>query len=104
MLAGTSKAHRVTTSQFSVSAYCPCKICCGKWAGGPTKSGRMPKAGVTIAAPRSIELGTWLHIAGLGKRRVDDRLAPEYDHRIDVFFSKHQDAVQFGIQTLTVTQ
>lgn len=89
---------------FTVTAYCPCRKCCGRWSGGPTASGRMPVAGVTIAAPRRIPLGTRLHLEGLGVRRVDDRLAPRFDARIDVYFPTHAQALRFGKRRLTVTQ
>lgn len=86
----------------TVTAYCPCQTCCGKWSGGPTASGRKPEAGVTCAAPRNIPFGTWLNIEGVGVRRVDDRLASKYDSRVDVFFDKHEDALRFGKRKLKV--
>lgn len=93
---------------FEVSAYCNegtngCKICCGKWAElNQTASGRAPVAGITIAAPRRFKLGTTLNIEGVGVRRVDDRLAKKYDHRIDLFFSRHSDAKKWGVKKLNV--
>ena len=62
----------------------------------------MPVAGVTVAASRSIKFGTWLEIQGVGKRRVDDRLARRFDDRIDIFFDSHTDALRFGKQKLNV--
>jgi 3D (Asp-Asp-Asp) domain-containing protein len=87
---------------YEVTAYCPCRVCCGKWSGGPTASGKMPKQGVTCAAPRRIPFGTRLHIDGVGVRVVQDRLSPKFDHRIDVFFRTHQEAKRFGKRTLKV--
>lgn len=87
---------------FEVTAYCPCRICCGKWSGGPTASGKMPKQGVTCAAPRRIPFGTRLHIEGVGVRVVQDRLSRKFDHRIDVFFASHKEARKFGKRTLHV--
>ena len=94
---GTNSVER-----FTVTAYCPCAKCCGKWSGGPTASGRMPVQGVTVAAPRSIKFGTWLNIEGVGKRRVDDRLATKFDNRIDVYFNSHAEAKKFGKRQLKV--
>jgi len=91
-----------------VSAYCNegangCKICCGKWAElNQTASGRAPVAGVTIAAPRRFKLGMKLNIEGVGVRRVDDRLALRYDHRVDLFFSTHKAAREWGAKKLNV--
>ncbi len=87
---------------FVVTAYCHCAKCCGK-AGQPTASGKMPVAGVTIAAPRRIPFGTVLTIEGVGKRVVQDRLARKYDSRIDIFMPSHKAALQFGKRTLKVT-
>lgn len=82
----------------TVTAYCACSNCCGKWAGGPTASGAMPEEGITCAAGRGIPFGTVLDIEGVGKRTVQDRTAKRYDGRVDVFFKKHQDAKRFGIR------
>ena len=87
---------------YTVTAYCPCKVCCGQWAGGPTASGRMPVAGITVAGPRSIPFGTRVWIEGVGVRVVQDRLARKYDGRFDLYFSSHADALRFGKRTLQV--
>lgn len=50
-------------------------------------NGHWPIAGVSCAADRSIPLGTWLEIEGVGRRRVDDRINPRFHGtRIDLFF------------------
>lgn len=87
---------------YEVTAYCGCAKCCGK-AGQPTASGKMPVQGVTVAAPRAIKLGTKVLIEGVGERIVQDRLAKRYDHRIDVFFNSHKEALKFGKRKLNVT-
>ena len=62
------------------TAYCPCEICCGKWAlNRPdgivyTASGAIAEEGVTIAADWSVySPGTILYIEGIGERTVQDR-------------------------------
>ena len=87
---------------YTVTAYCACARCCGKWSGGPTASGKMPQAGVTVAGPRSIPFGTRVLIEGVGERVVQDRLARKYDGRFDVFFASHKEALRFGKRTLKV--
>ena len=87
---------------FTVTAYCPCPRCCGKWSGGPTAIGAMPRQGVTCAAPRRIPFGARLWIEGVGWRTVQDRLAPRYDNRVDVYFASHAEALKFGKRTLKV--
>lgn len=85
-----------------ITAYCHGSCCCGK-GGQPTASGLMPKVGRTIAAPRSLPFGTRINIPNIGWRTVEDRLAPKYDNRIDIFFSSHKKAKRFGIRKETVT-
>ncbi|HEX3800198.1 MAG TPA: 3D domain-containing protein [Verrucomicrobiae bacterium] len=63
----------------------------------------MPIAGVTIAGPRNIPLGTRVYIQGLGVRVVTDRLAHRFDNRFDIFMPDHQTAQHFGLQKLTIT-
>ena len=95
--------------EFIVTGYCNegkagCKICNGKWAKyNKTKSGASPKAGTTCAAPRNIPFGTVVHIEGIGKRIVQDRLHPSFEGRFEVFFSTHKEAKDFGIRKLHVS-
>ena len=88
----------------TVTAYCTCKECCGKWSNyNRTASGAIPTEGVTCAASRSIPFGTRLHIAGVGVRVVQDRLARVYDGRVDIFMSSHNQAKKFGKRKLNVS-
>ena len=92
-----------TASAATVTAYCACTKCCGGMGGtGITASGKPARQGVTVAASRKIPMGTRLRIEGVGVRVVQDRLAPRYDDRVDVFFARHEDAVRFGKKTLAV--
>jgi 3D (Asp-Asp-Asp) domain-containing protein len=92
-------AGSATAKSYTVTAYCPCVKCCGAWAAGRrTASGVVPKAGVTIAAPRHVPFGTRLYVEGVGWRVVQDRLAKRYDNRLDVFVNNHHTALAFGKQ------
>lgn len=97
VILGLGLAFATHARTYTVTAYCPCGTCCGA-PGRRTASGAVPKAGVTIAAPRSIPFGTRLYVEGLGWRVVQDRLARRYDNRIDVFVNNHQTALTFGKQ------
>lgn len=88
----------------TVTAYCACKMCCGQWAGGTTAAGTVPKAGRTVAGPRSVPLGTRVHIAGVGWRVVEDRTAKRFDGRWDVYFANHGEAINFGKRKASVTK
>lgn len=106
---------------FRVTAYCPCEKCCGKFADGITASGHRIQPGDRFcAAPATIPFGTLLDIPGYGKavpvldrggaivakgstlRREGRTFITDYD-RLDVFFPTHQEALQWGVQILTIT-
>ena len=87
----------------TVTAYCACPKCCGKHSDGITANGSKATEGVTAAASRSIPFGTRIWIPGAGWRIVQDRLSRRYDHRLDLYFTSHKRALQWGIKTLTCT-
>lgn len=93
----------------TATAYCPCEICCGKWAlNRPdgivyTASGAIAEEGVTIAADWSVySPGTILYIEGIGERTVQDRGGAISGQKIDVFFNSHEDALRFGRQEVRI--
>lgn len=78
---------------FKLTGYCPCSICCGKWANGITASGKKAVEGITVAAdPRVIPLGTRVYIEGLGERVVQDTGGAIKNNKIDVYVSYHNKA------------
>lgn len=100
--------------KFTTTAYCSCEICCGEWAknrpGGIvyTASGAEAVQGVTVGAAWDVlPAGTRIEIEGLGERVVQDCPADwiieKYGGRIiDVYFSDHQAAQDYGKQTVDV--
>lgn len=85
---------------FKLTAYCNCAVCCGRWAGGPTASGKMPEQGRTIATG-VLPFGTKLNIGGK-IYAVEDRGTP-YGH-IDIYMKNHADAQAFGVRYADVYQ
>lgn len=85
---------------FKLTAYCNCAVCCGRWAGGPTASGKMPEQGRTIATG-VLPFGTKLNIGGK-IYTVEDRGTP-YGH-IDIYMENHADAQAFGVRYADVYQ
>ena len=85
---------------FKLTAYCNCAVCCGRWAGGPTASGKMPVQGRTIATG-VLPFGTKLNIGGK-IYTVEDRGTP-YGH-IDIYMERHADAEEFGVRYADVYQ
>ena len=91
-----------TAGQYKVTAYCPGPCCCGKFADGITASG-LQAVGKIVAAPKSIPFGTVLDIPGYGVNTVEDRGGAIKGNKLDVLFPTHQEALNWGVQELTVT-
>ena len=100
-----------------VTGYCPCQLCC-RWkedgpghavtrSGAPksigvTASGRNARSGV-IAADPSIPFGAGVYVPGYGSGFVLDRGGAITSDHLDVYFARHQDALEWGRRELTVT-
>lgn len=98
----------IKTIEMEVTAYCPCKKCCGPLAQGITASGKRVNYnnGEFVAADRSIKFGTKLIIpgyAGSNPVEVTDRGGAIKGNKLDVYFHSHQEALNWGRQKLTVT-
>ena len=81
---------------FKLTAYCACGKCCRK-SNGITASGAKAVEGVTVAADTRFPFGTKLIIGG-HEYTVQDRGGSVKGNKIDVFFSSHQSAINFGVQ------
>ncbi|MFQ9515250.1 MAG: 3D domain-containing protein [Eubacterium sp.] len=82
---------------FKVTGYCSCSRCCGK-STGITASGTVAKAGRTIAADTSkLSFGTKVVING-HTYTVEDKGGAISGNRIDIFFSSHAKALQWGVR------
>jgi len=85
---------------MEVTAYCPCKKCCGKET-GITASGRLisHNHGRFVAADTSVlPFGSKLVIPGYGNGPVEviDRGGAIKGNKLDVFFPTHEEARQWG--------
>lgn len=87
--------HWVDMGSYKLTFYCNCRRCCGKWAGGPTASGKMPAEGRTVACG-SLPLGTRILIAGQGEYIVEDRGVK--GKHIDIYMASHSACLQKGVQ------
>jgi 3D (Asp-Asp-Asp) domain-containing protein len=92
-----------------VTAYCPCKKCCGQCADGRTSRNKDAWKTFGVAAdPKVLPYGTKLNIPGVGIRVVDDTGgAMRKDTKkgichIDVRFHDHKEALAFGRKWLNV--
>lgn len=88
--------------KFKLTAYCSCKICCGKWSGGNTASGTKPTANRTIAVDTSvIPFGTKVIIDGRTYIAEDTGSAIK-GNKIDIYFDNHEEALKFGVKYIDV--
>lgn len=87
---------------FKITAYCGCKICCGKWSGGGTKTGTKLRFGVCAVDPKVIPLNSIVTIERLGTFRAEDIGGKVKGKHIDVYTPNHYDAVDFGVHHLKV--
>ena len=93
---------------MEVTAYCPCKVCCGLRAHGVTASGKSVghNRGRFVAADTALlPFGTRVSVPGYH----DGQPVPVIDtggaingHRLDVFFPSHATAEAWGRQMLRV--
>ena len=95
--------------RMKVTAYCPCKKCCGKFADGKTSIGKNAWKTLGVAAdPAVLPYGTKLEIPGIGIRTVDDtggamrQSTKKGICHIDIRFHNHEAAKKFGAQRLNV--
>ena len=91
---------------FRVTAYCNCRICCGKNPGEPgygiTKSGAKAKHGTCASDPTRLPLGTVVSIPGYGSATCADTGSAIKGNRLDVWCKDHQTATAWGVKWLTV--
>lgn len=95
---------------FTVTAYCPCRICCGNYSPevtgreARTATGTVPQQGRTIAVdPQVIPYGTSVHIDGMGDYIAEDCGGAVRQNHIDIYFDSHEAALMFGTRRLYVT-
>ncbi len=85
--------------EYRVTAYSACVRCCGK-SDGITADGTYAPGfkGVLVSAPKDIPFGTRLWVEGVGLVEVHDRGGAIKGRRLELFFQKYNDAVQWGVQ------
>jgi len=96
------------TKVMEVTAYCPCKICCGPNARGITASGQSVSYHnqTFVAADTSLlPFNSQVIVPGYNHGKpvpVIDRGSMIAGHKLDVFFPTHAQAQRWGRQTLSV--
>lgn len=87
---------------YTLTAYCPCVICCEIYAGPPlnktTSIGTGAYKGITVAVdPNNIPYGAKLYIEGLGVRIAGDCGGAIKGNKIDVYYETHKEALASGL-------
>lgn len=86
---------------YTLTAYCGCCQCCGK-SDGITSTGTHAEQGRTVAVdPSVIPYGTRLLIDD-NYYIAEDCGGAIQGNRIDVYFNDHQQALNYGVQTIDV--
>jgi 3D (Asp-Asp-Asp) domain-containing protein len=115
---------RKQTVVMETTAYCACKKCCGwkrkygcclapaVYASGPNKGdrkqvgitadGSKAKNGTIAADTRRYPFGTIMHVPGYGWGEVHDTGSAIKGNRLDLFFSSHQKALEWGRRRVKV--
>lgn len=91
--AGASLGEVVTTG------YCNCSLCCGKWAGGHTASGTVPKGDHTLAVDAyspKVPMGTEIVMNGKTYKVEDTGNFARYGTDFDIYFDSHAAALAWG--------
>lgn len=95
------ETYQESLGYYTITGYCPCSYCCGK-SDGVTASGTIAQANHTIAADTSIlPFGTEVIINGQ-RYIVEDVGGAINGNHIDMFFASHQEALNWGRQTIEV--
>jgi 3D (Asp-Asp-Asp) domain-containing protein len=89
-----------------VTAYCPCRKCCGKHSDDVTACGHKIRHGDTfVAADKMHSFGTEMIIPGYNNSEpveVLDRGRIIRGNRLDIYFYSHRRAMKWGVKYLTV--
>lgn len=85
--------------ECTITAYCPCEACCGRWADGVTATGLPAGPGVVAVDPQVIPLGSTVIIDGQRYLAADTGVTGK---RVDVCLSDHEDTVAHGVRIAEV--
>lgn len=87
--------------ECTITAYCPCAECCGRWVDGVTASGLPATPGVVAVDPEVIPLGSTAVIDGQRYLAADTGSGVEGLH-IDICMGSHEETVAHGVRTADV--
>ncbi len=94
------------TIRMRVTAYCPCRKCCGRHSDGYTASmHKIHRGDRFVAADKKFSFGTEMIIPGYNNSKpvkIEDRGRLIKGNKLDVFFNSHKQAMKWGVKYLDV--
>lgn len=106
LLIASSPKAEIESKHFIMlsTGYCPCKLCCGKWANGETYTGDIAGHGCVAIDPeaRILRMGQRLFIEGYGYGVANDIGGAIKGWRIDLCFDTHEEALEWGRKLVKV--
>ena len=84
------------------TAYCPCAKCCGSYSDGMTAIGRDASTKGVAVDKRLIPLRSMVNVPGYGTVMADDVGGAIKNQHIDVRFTSHQEALNWGRKNITI--
>jgi 3D (Asp-Asp-Asp) domain-containing protein len=91
------------TITLVATGYCPCAKCNYPYGGHPSYLGYPLRKGIVAVDPHIIPMGSRLYIEGYGSAIAADQGNAIKGNRIDLCFSNHQQALNWGVKTVKVT-
>lgn len=85
--------------ECTVTYYCPCSECCGRWADGLTATGIPASAGVVAVDPEIIPLGSTVLIDGQRYLAADTGVTGKH---VDICLEDHAATVEAGVGSAQV--
>jgi len=99
--ASVSRSKKTIT--MVATGYCPCAKCNWPYVGQPSYLGYPLGRGIAAVDPKVIPMGSKLYVEGYGNAIAADQGEAIKGNRIDLCFSTHQQALNWGIKTVRVT-
>lgn len=81
--------------ECTITAYCPCEECCGRWADGLTATGLPAGPGIVAVDPEVVPLGSTVIIDGQKYLAADTGVRGKH---VDICLSDHEATVEAGVR------
>lgn len=85
--------------ECTVTTYCPCEECCGRWADGMTATGLPAGPGIVAVDPEVIPLGSTVIIDGQRYLAADTGVTGRH---VDICLADHSSTVEAGVRSAKV--